>query len=169
MPLVAWVGKAEWLVVDGSPWVHPYAVALIVGWVLVALQTSAVGPPTAVPAFPVVSFWLGLVRAEDVRDWPAGPPNVFAGGGAVGSVVGKAVAVGGACCLLNLVGWAPSVSLLEGFGIAFTATYDSGTSSALGTSMAVGSGLVPVGVSRSMRLKDSKALISSASSSGDGC
>ena len=49
------------------------------------------------------------------------------GGGAVGSVLGKAVAVGGACCLLNLVGWAPSVSLLAGFGMAFTATYDSAT------------------------------------------
>ena len=90
-------------------------------------------------------------------------------GGADGSVLGKAVAVGGACCLLNLVGWAPSVSLLEGFGMAFTATYDSGTSSAFGTSMAVGAGLVPVGVSRSIKLKDSKALMSSVSSSGEGC
>ena len=46
------------------------------------------------------------------------------GGGAVGSVVGKAVAVGGVCKdrLLKRAGWAPSVSLLEGLGMAFTAT-----------------------------------------------
>ena len=53
--------------------------------------------------------------------------------------------------------------------MAFTATLESGTSSALGTSMAVGAGLVPVGSSRSIRLKDSKALMSSVSSSGEGC
>ena len=43
-------------------------------------------------------------------------------GGANGSALGKAEAVGGACCLLNLVVCAPSVSLLGGLGMAFIAT-----------------------------------------------
>ena len=73
---------------DGSPSVHPYAVALVVGWVkavrrvfsvppggfwwrLVALHAPAVGPPASVPGFPVVSLGLWLVPgAEDVCDWP---------------------------------------------------------------------------------------------------
>ena len=41
-----WRRHAGWLVVDGSPWVYPYAVALIVGWVkAVWLRVGACCPP----------------------------------------------------------------------------------------------------------------------------